>query len=305
MSRYCLAVTSLPVRPAIASLSLYAVSFAVPCLLRCSTIVLRIVRSAVLWRIGTNANDQPETETVSPVGRRPRTASSCAPPPLHLYCTGTDRLPAKVSPVCAMSCLTVSNGRKCIYERTIIDCVRLSERYQTKPDDKWSVTRLYNLDRSLTSARTYPLARSKTNQLLLLCAQIRNKFGCFDEIREADNKKIRHCNWIRFVTITKLLNENVNLIGRIIRGEVIYECYQPIAPNKEIVVYYDLKNFDTALFQAFYPSLFAASPFFRSHHHAFICRQALQGECTAMVAPASHCLNLVEQIVPSIFPCRC
>ncbi|KAI2800054.1 hypothetical protein BLOT_012268 [Blomia tropicalis] len=106
--------------------------------------------------------------------------------------------------------------------------------------------------------------------------QIRNKFGCFDEIRDVDNKKVRHCNWIRFVTITKLLNENVNLVGRIIRGEVIYECIQNITPNKEIVVFYDLKNFDTALFQAFYPSLFAASPFFRSHHHAFICRQALQ-----------------------------
>ena len=93
-----------------------------------------------------------------------------------------------------------------------------------------------------------------------------------------DSKKVRHCNWIRFVTITKLLNENVNLVGRIIRGEVIYECYQTIPPNKEIVVYYDLKNFDTALFQAFYPSLFAATPFFRNHHHAFICRQALQGK---------------------------
>lgn len=105
---------------------------------------------------------------------------------------------------------------------------------------------------------------------------IRNKFGCFDEIRDMDCKKVRHCNWIRFVTITKLLNENVNLVGRIIRGEVIYECIQNIPPNKEIVVFYDLKNFDTALFQAFYPSLFAASPFFRTHHHAFICRQALQ-----------------------------
>ena len=45
-------------------------------------------------------------------------------------------------------------------------------------------------------------------------------------------------------TKTKLLNENVNIIGRIIRGEVIYECIQTIVSNKEIVVYYDLKNFD-------------------------------------------------------------
>lgn len=79
------------------------------------------------------------------------------------------------------------------------------------------------------------------------------------------------------------MNENVNIIGRIIRGEVIYECIQTIVSNKEIVVYYDLKNFDlntttTTLFHQFYPSLFAVSPFFRTHHHhAFICRQALQG----------------------------
>lgn len=113
------------------------------------------------------------------------------------------------------------------------------------------------------------------------------------------------------MTITKLLNENVNLVGRIIRGEVIYECIQNITPNKEIVVFYDLKNFDTALFQAFYPSLFAASPFFRSHHHAFICRQALQGKCGKIIL-----INFIivvddgspefstQQIVPSIFPCH-
>ncbi|KAH7639296.1 zinc finger and scan domain-containing protein 2-like [Dermatophagoides farinae] len=126
---------------------------------------------------------------------------------------------------------------------------------------------------------------------------IRNKFGCFDEIRDIDNKKVRHCNWIRFVTITKLLNENVNIIGRIIRGEVIYECIQTIVSNKEIVVYYDLKNFDlntttTTLFHQFYPSLFAVSPFFRTHHHhAFICRQALQATMKILNSSSSRTLN--------------
>jgi hypothetical protein len=87
---------------------------------------------------------------------------------------------------------------------------------------------------------------------------------------------VRHCNWIRFVSHVTTLTDSVNLIGRIIRGEVIYETIQNIAPNTELIVYYDVKKLNDSC-PTLYPSLLASTPLMRAHHHTFICRQTLQG----------------------------
>ncbi|CAG2160463.1 unnamed protein product [Oppiella nova] len=110
--------------------------------------------------------------------------------------------------------------------------------------------------------------------------QVRHRFGCFDEIQEVDGQRVRHCNWIRFVSHVSQLTDGVNIIGRIIRGEVLYECIQNILPNTEIVVYYDCKKLgDTLSLSGHtipFPSLLASTPLMRSHHQQFICRQTLQ-----------------------------
>ncbi|RWS15766.1 zinc finger and SCAN domain-containing protein 2-like protein [Dinothrombium tinctorium] len=106
---------------------------------------------------------------------------------------------------------------------------------------------------------------------------IRHKFGCFDEIQEVDNQKVRHCNWIRFLRHINTLSSEVNLIGRIVHGEVIYETITNVSPNTEMIVYYDAKKLHDSSYPSLYPSLFTPSPLLHSHnHHAFICRQALQ-----------------------------
>ena len=73
------------------------------------------------------------------------------------------------------------------------------------------------------------------------------------------------------------INDNVNLIGRIVRGEVIYETMKNVGPNTELIVYYDYKKLNDS-YATLYPSLLASTPLMRNHnHHTFICRQTLQG----------------------------
>lgn len=108
-------------------------------------------------------------------------------------------------------------------------------------------------------------------------SQIRHQFGCFDEIQDIDNQKVRHCNWIRFLGHSPTLTTDVNLYARIIHGEVIYETITNILPNTELIVFYDTKRIQEFTYPSLYPSLFSSTPIISTHHHAFICRQALQG----------------------------
>jgi hypothetical protein len=49
--------------------------------------------------------------------------------------------------------------------------------------------------------------------------QIRHRFGCYDEITEVDRRRVRHCNWVRFLRAASTYSDEVNLIGTKVKGE--------------------------------------------------------------------------------------
>lgn len=68
--------------------------------------------------------------------------------------------------------------------------------------------------------------------------QIRNRFGCYDEISTTNNRKVRHCNWVRFLRVASSYTPAVNLVATKVRGEPVYEAVKPIASDTELLVYY-------------------------------------------------------------------
>lgn len=68
--------------------------------------------------------------------------------------------------------------------------------------------------------------------------QIRHRFGCYDEISKNGPRRIRHCNWVRFVRVANAFNPAVNFVATKVRGEPVYEAVKPIAPDTELLVYY-------------------------------------------------------------------
>ncbi|CAB3360404.1 Hypothetical predicted protein [Cloeon dipterum] len=69
-------------------------------------------------------------------------------------------------------------------------------------------------------------------------ADIRHRFGCYDEITEADGHRVRHCNWVRFLRAANSYNDEVNVIGTKVKGEPVFEAIKSIPPNTEVVVYF-------------------------------------------------------------------
>ncbi|PSN30671.1 hypothetical protein C0J52_25576, partial [Blattella germanica] len=67
---------------------------------------------------------------------------------------------------------------------------------------------------------------------------IRHRFGCYDEITEVDRRRVRHCNWVRFLRAASTYSEEVNLIGTKVKGEPLYEAVKSIPANSELVVYF-------------------------------------------------------------------
>ncbi|XP_065210026.1 zinc finger and SCAN domain-containing protein 2-like [Planococcus citri] len=67
---------------------------------------------------------------------------------------------------------------------------------------------------------------------------IRNRFGCYDEIMEINRRQVRHCNWIRFLRIASEPSDEVNVVGEKIKGEPIYRAVKTIPANSELVVRY-------------------------------------------------------------------
>lgn len=49
---------------------------------------------------------------------------------------------------------------------------------------------------------------------------------------------MRHCNWVRFIRVSRSFNAAVNFIATKIRGEPVYEAVKSIAPDTELQVYY-------------------------------------------------------------------
>lgn len=59
--------------------------------------------------------------------------------------------------------------------------------------------------------------QKKTVALFVL--QIRHRFGCYDEITEVDRRRVRHCNWVRFLRAASTYSDEVNLIGTKVKGK--------------------------------------------------------------------------------------
>jgi hypothetical protein len=68
--------------------------------------------------------------------------------------------------------------------------------------------------------------------------QIRHRFGCYDEISGNGPRRVRHCNWVRFVRVANSFNPAVNFVATKVRGEPVYEAVKPISPDTELLVYY-------------------------------------------------------------------
>ncbi|KAL7031401.1 hypothetical protein ACKWTF_006998 [Chironomus riparius] len=67
---------------------------------------------------------------------------------------------------------------------------------------------------------------------------IRHRFGLYDEITFSDGRKMRHCNWIRFLKVHDSYGPQVNMVCTKVKGEPIYEIVKPIPMHQEIIVYY-------------------------------------------------------------------
>ncbi|GFU98039.1 zinc finger protein 227 [Trichonephila clavipes] len=66
---------------------------------------------------------------------------------------------------------------------------------------------------------------------------VRHRFGCYDEIQKVDHRRVRHCNWIRFLKNSPTLTNEVNLLGSLVKGEPVFEAIRTIPSNTELVVY--------------------------------------------------------------------
>lgn len=68
--------------------------------------------------------------------------------------------------------------------------------------------------------------------------QVRHRFGCYDEISVNGSRKVRHCNWVRFLRIANAFNSDVNFVATKVGGEPVYEAVKPVPPDTELLVYY-------------------------------------------------------------------
>jgi hypothetical protein len=57
------------------------------------------------------------------------------------------------------------------------------------------------------------------NYRTLFVLQIRHRFGCYDEITEVDRRRVRHCNWVRFLRAASTYSDEVNMIGTKVKGK--------------------------------------------------------------------------------------
>lgn len=73
--------------------------------------------------------------------------------------------------------------------------------------------------------------------------QVRHSLGCYDEIREVENRQVRHCNWVRFVRLARRLSSRVNLVASPAsrsgpQAPVLYRVLRAVQPNTELVAFF-------------------------------------------------------------------
>ncbi|GIZ04606.1 zinc finger protein 45 [Caerostris extrusa] len=67
---------------------------------------------------------------------------------------------------------------------------------------------------------------------------IRHRFGCYDEIQKIDCRRVRHCNWIRFLKSSPTLSNEVNLFWELwLKVNQYSEAVRTVPSNTELVVY--------------------------------------------------------------------
>ena len=74
----------------------------------------------------------------------------------------------------------------------------------------------------------------------LFFLQIRHRFGLYDEISEVlPGRRLRQCNWIRFLRYSLVCNEEINVIGtKGPTGEPVFELIRDVGPKTELVAFF-------------------------------------------------------------------
>ena len=74
----------------------------------------------------------------------------------------------------------------------------------------------------------------------MLFAQIRHRYGLYDEISEVGPlRKIRQCNWIRFLRYSLVYSDAVNVVGtKGPTGEPVFELIKDIGPKTELIAFF-------------------------------------------------------------------
>ncbi|XP_013777398.1 zinc finger protein 2 homolog [Limulus polyphemus] len=115
---------------------------------------------------------------------------------------------------------------------------------------------------------------------------IRHRYGCYDDIQEVDGRKVRHCNWIRFLQVSSTITKDVNLIGRTSGSRVIYECIKLIPSNKELIVYYEPHIVDNSSPLASTPNV--------NHSKTSQCQQAIEAR-EKVLLPCEYCGKMFDR----------
>jgi len=69
---------------------------------------------------------------------------------------------------------------------------------------------------------------------------LRHRFGLHDDIKEevGGGVGVRHCNWLRFLRLSLLMDEAVNIIGtKASSGEPLFEVVKSLEPETELVAF--------------------------------------------------------------------
>jgi hypothetical protein len=91
-----------------------------------------------------------------------------------------------------------------------------------------------------TAHYTYTKKQKVLTRFYLTIFQIRHRFGLYDEISEVSpSRRLRQCNWIRFLRYSLVYNEEVNVIGtKGHTGEPIFDLIKDVGPKTELVAFF-------------------------------------------------------------------
>lgn len=73
-----------------------------------------------------------------------------------------------------------------------------------------------------------------------LNTQVRHRFGLYDEISDVlPGRRLRQCNWVRFLRYSLVCNEEINVIGaKGPTGEPVFELIRDVGPKTELVAFF-------------------------------------------------------------------